>query len=297
MVRRSHVTDEGTYAVFALLRALCAVPGAGRLALNWYQVDEESPDRPPGARGHLDDPPAWEGLDPGALRLLRAVCDAGGSVADLAGSGILPDTAIWFTDPVPEDRASRAVWHRRALNATAGAEMVFIAPDDGLELPVFPIAARRDRRAVALDGELRDYLARGQAVICRQRRPATTWRQVLTTLGPRLEALPGAPAPLTVKLGDHGFLLLAPTPRMRRRLLTGAQAMLAGAAGGGWTHMPITVHDGMDLTLAQARAAHGSEPDGVEDAIWRDPHLAPDDRALLMDLYRRLRLPPEPPGA
>ncbi len=301
-MRASHVADEGTYAGFALLRALCAAAPGERPALNWYQVDDQSPDRRPGGRAHLDDPEGWEALDPAALACLRAACETGDGTLDaVRATGILPQATPWFTDPVPEDRASRAVWHRRALNTTADATLVFLAPDDGLELPVFPIAARRDRRTAVLDAELRDYLARGQAVVCRQRRPATTtWGQVIAALRPRLAALPGAPAPVAVKLGEHGFLLLAPTRDARRRLCAGARTMLDAAARTGWTHLPIAVHEDAGLTLAQASAGvHASthENGGVEGAIARDPHLEPDDRALLLDIYRRLREPSEPAGA
>lgn len=300
-MRRSHVADEGTYAGFALLRALCTHLDAGRAAVNWYQVADPAPDGPPAARGHLDHPDDWEALDPGALACLRHACDGGaGSLAAVRDSGILPDGAAWFADPVPEDRASRAVWHRRALTTTEGAGIVLLMPDDGLELPVFPISARRDRRTVVLDAELRDYLARGQAVVCRQRRPATTWAQVLGALRPRLAALPGAPTAITVKFGDHGFLLLAAAPEMRRRLSSAARTMLAAAAGAGWVRLPITVHEDAGLTLAQAPAGHHGpvSADGeVERAIARDPQLAPQDRALLVDLYRRLRAPSGPAGA
>lgn len=300
-MRQSHVADEGTYAGFALLRALCARPGGDRLALNWYHVDEAPQDLPRGGRAHLERPGEWEGLDPEALALLGAAWTGdGGSLSALRDARIVPASSIWFIDPVPEDRASRAVWHRRALRATADAGVVFLAPDDGLELPVLSIAARRDRRTVVLDGELRDYLARGQAVVCRQRRPPTTWPQVMAALRPRLAGMPGSPVPVAVKVGDHGFLLLAPTAEARERLLAGARAMLAAAAQAGWTRLPISVHEDTGLTLAQALPGnhHAGPPGGaVEAAIAADARLDQDDRALLLHLYRRLAADSEPPGA
>ncbi len=300
-MRESHVADEGTYAALALLRALGAHPGVRRLAVNWYRIDRDPPDGATVTRCHLDDPEGWRALDPPLLDSLIALCaDRGETLAGIEGCGVLPSDTLWFGDALPENRGGRSGWHRAALAATAAADVVFLAPDDGLELPVFPIAARRDRRTVALDAELGDYLARGQAVVCRQRRPSTTWPQAMRALRPRLAALPGTPAPAAVKLGEHGFLLLAPDRLARERLVASARTLLARAAAAGWAHLPMVVHEGPGLTLAQAsahhhHAAHGAPP--VEAAIAHDPDLDDDDRLLLIDVYRRLRRPPQSPGA
>lgn len=299
-MRESHVADEGTYAALALLRALGAHPGVRRLAVNWYRIEHDPPVLSTPARGHLDDPDGWRALDPPLLDCLTTLCaDRGGSIAGLEGSGLLPPETLWFGDPLPEGRGGRPAWHRRALEATAAADVVFLAPDDGLELPVFPIAARRDRRTVAFDAELGDYLGRGQAVVCRQQRPSTTWPQAMRALRPRLAILPGAPAAAAVKLGEHGFLLLAPGGPARERLVAAARTLLARAAAAGWTHLPMVVHEGPGLTLAQASAHHHPAHDApaVESAVAVDPDLDDDDRLLLIEIYRRLRRPPPSAGA
>lgn len=299
-MRDSHVADEETYAALALLRALGAHPGVRRLAVNWYRIEREPSGGSTVTRRHLDDPEGWRALDPPLLDGLITLCaDRGRSLTGIEDGGVLPPDTLWFGDAVPEGRVGRSGWHRAALDATGAADVVFLAPDDGLELPVFPIAARRDRRTVALDAEVGDYLARGQVVVCRQRRPSTTWPQAMRALRPRLAALPGAPAPAVVKLGEHAFLLLAPDRPVRERLLAATRMLLARTAEAGWAHLPMVVHEGPGLTLAQASAHHDviHGAPAVEAAIAHDPDLDDDDRLLLIDVYRRLRRPPQPPGA
>lgn len=299
-MRDEHLTDEGAYVACALLRALCARPGAPRVGVNWYRVGQGAPDRPTAGHRHLSDRTRWAAVDPPLLdrlaELHRRAATTGLRVADVERAGLLPPGTIHFSDPVPEDRASRAVWHRRAVQHLAPAEVVFLDPDDGLEMPVLPISARQDRRTVALDGEIADHLARGQSVICRQRKPPASWPQIMGTLRPRLASLPGAPPPAAVKFGDRAYLLLAPDADALERLLAAARRLLARVAEAGWAELPMAVHDGGVLGLAQAPPAREGDSD-VEAAIAEDPHLAESDRLLLSDLYRRLRLPEGPSGA
>lgn len=81
------------------------------------------------------------------------------------------DPALFFGEPLT--RAGRPQWHQRALECTAGANLVFLDPDNGLE------TANMHRRHSAKEKhttwqEVKDYYDRGQSVILYQHRPQMT---------------------------------------------------------------------------------------------------------------------------
>lgn len=252
-MRDNYVGDEGDYAKFALLRAVGERTDAV-LGVNWYRTTHLEGNGDGGRRRHLAETTGWRALDP---PLLERLCDAVAGLApeDLSvtlieDGGVLPRGTFFHSDalvgpqiPASERQQAWAAWHRVALERLADAQVVFLDPDNGFEIP--SLAPRsKDRCKYALDSEVGDYLARGQSVICYQQRPRMkTWANVVQVLAPKLARL-CAPAPAVVKFGERAFFLLASTEPERERLLDAARVLVgARCAQAGWTKLPLVVHD------------------------------------------------------
>ena len=161
--------DIGDYGKLGMLRCLAA---AGlRVGVNWYRTPDEDHNEDGKfiqyvqASGQTSyrpyDPPLWDAL-------AQIVNSRQRQVESLETPDILD--AVFFDKPldfsnVPfRDREEkRAEWHRQALAALDGCEIVFVDPDNGLMVS----SARRSKKAnkYVLPEELFDYYQQGASVI------------------------------------------------------------------------------------------------------------------------------------
>ena len=163
-----YLGDSHDFIKFALLRHVhsqCRL----RLGVNWYLTRPENVDRKGSSDGemrhHLTHP-AWAGWDAELLDAVRGFeVSEHRTLAALEASGILPPDTLFFDEPVAQ--RDREGWHARATGALADADLVFLDPDNGME--VKPQSMTGSRKAkYAYYAELRSYYERKQAVIAIQ---------------------------------------------------------------------------------------------------------------------------------
>ena len=180
----NYVGDIGDYGKYGLLRNVTA---AGlRLAVNWYRVvlppsneqdDGECTSRKKKPKqddgkytSYLDQPEKYRRYDPELFDCLAGIVHGQKRrLEEIEDSGVL--SAAFFSGTL--NLATRSAWHQAALLATAGADVVFLDPDNGLE------TARMHQRRSAKEKhtawqEVKDYYDRGQSVILYQHRPQMT---------------------------------------------------------------------------------------------------------------------------
>ena len=184
----NYVGDIGDYGKYGLLRNVTA---AGlQLAVNWYRVvlppSNEQDDgeciscskKPKQKDGkytsYLEQPEKYRHYDPELFDCLAGIVHGQKRrLEEIEASGVL--SATFFSDTLP--LTTRLTWHQTALLATAGADVVFLDPDNGLE------TARMHERTSAKEKhatwqEVKDYYDRGQSVILYQHRPQRTKKEV-----------------------------------------------------------------------------------------------------------------------
>ena len=153
-MRHNFVNDIGDYAKYALLRAICtSSPEATRLGVIWYLTDHAEQNGDGRHRAHLWQD-GWGNLDPDLLATMRRIEDAAQSLGELnvslvEASDVLPPGTAYFSEPLPHMRGSaeervaeRARWFVRARKAVAGSDLVFLDPDNGLQVPSAPLTSR-----------------------------------------------------------------------------------------------------------------------------------------------------------
>lgn len=186
-MRHNFVNDIGDYAKYALLRALCASGSpAIRLGVIWYLTEHDEWNNDGRKRAHLLTV-GWDDLDPDLLAKMKRVEGAlvnqdQLNVSLIEAAGILPPGTAYFSEPMPrvagtgrQRAAERAAWFERARKAVADCDLVFLDPDNGLEVQSVPVTSPLAGK-YAMVSEVATLLATGAGVVLYQHGSRTPWQ-------------------------------------------------------------------------------------------------------------------------
>jgi len=155
--------DVGDFGIFGLLRAFSS--GGFRVGVNWYLIADEAHNGDGRHVGYLSNP-KYAGIDDELWLAFGGLVESGKrNVYELEAKGLI-EGAVYYNALLAPPKAgfSRMLWHRSALEALRDADIVFLAPDNGL-LP--PSVKETSKRSVkyALKSEARDFYKSGHSVI------------------------------------------------------------------------------------------------------------------------------------
>lgn len=186
MVRDNFVNDIGDYAKYALLRALCASGHAEiSLGIIWYLTDHAEQNSDGRRRPHLSQN-GWQDLDPELLVTMRRIEGAVGgqdelNVGLIEKSGMLPAGTAYFSEAIPLVQGSarqrvleRTAWFERARKAVADCDLVFLDPDNGLEVRSVPVTSPSAGKYATVP-EIVALLENGAGVVLYQHGSRTPW--------------------------------------------------------------------------------------------------------------------------
>jgi hypothetical protein len=163
-MQNRYAGDVGDFGKYGLLRRLCGEPPLLSLGVVWYLVSDEPQDGKYTRYLAPDRERRFRACDPELYDVLRGVVSDRREVAAIERSGILGDAAF-FGQPV--DTGNREAWLREALNAVAGRGLVFLDPDNGLEVKAAPLNSPRGGKFCGYQ-EVREFLSAGASVVLRQ---------------------------------------------------------------------------------------------------------------------------------
>jgi hypothetical protein len=226
-VRHNFVNDIGDYAKYALLRAICASSAAPiRLGVIWYLTDHAEHNGDGRKRAHLSQN-GWEDLDPDLLAAMRSIEYARQeqdelNVALIESSGILPPHTVYFSEPIPRVHggtqqrvAERAAWFGRARNAVADANLVFLDPDNGLQVQSAPLTSPLASKYATV-AEIAALLGDGTDVILYQHGNRAPWPEQRARVCAQIAS--GTDRPLTIRslrfgaFGVRAFFCVTSSP-------------------------------------------------------------------------------------
>jgi hypothetical protein len=184
-VRHNYVNDIGDYAKYALLRALCTSEPTIRLGVIWYLTEHAERSNDGRKRSHLVTA-GWDDLDPDLLARMKQIENGLQNqdqlnVSLVEESGILPPSTAYFSEPIPRvlgtgrQRVSeRTAWFEYARKAMAHCDLVFLDPDNGLEVSSVPITSLSSSKYTTV-AEIAALLETGAGVVLYQHGNRTTW--------------------------------------------------------------------------------------------------------------------------
>ncbi|MFN8177787.1 MAG: hypothetical protein U0167_07665 [bacterium] len=146
-MKNQYFGDINDYRKYGLLRALQANGECGLLVAWMLTPDDGSGDGR--LRGYLQDADTWMVHDPvlfkGLASLLRQTSTP--AVALIEESGLLARTS-YYSAVVPDARQDRDAWRRGLLAAARGVDLVFLDPDNGIEVPSKPVGRKGSSKYV-----------------------------------------------------------------------------------------------------------------------------------------------------
>ena len=159
--------DVGDFGKFALLRA---IESQGlTVGINWYlakTLPSEIHDD-----GKYTIPTQYETLDQGLSSALNKIFDLGEarSVQALEKAHLLASN-LFVNEAVPRETNQREAWHQKALTKLADCDIVFLDPDNGLNVKSVKRGSPKSPKYVWLH-EVSDYIASEKSVIFYNHRP------------------------------------------------------------------------------------------------------------------------------
>ena len=209
--------DVNDYRKYGLLRALR--DGAGlRLGVWWMLTPGDG--RADGKFiAYLGAAHRWREFDPPLFDALASAVPTQRRVSVIEESGLLGDT-LFAGMIVPDDLPARDSSFASAQDHLRPAELVFVDPDNGLEIPSCP-PGRRGSSKYLLRRELAEIFALGQSVLVYQHFRREERLAFIERMAATLRAVTGASAISCFRTSHVAFFLVAqPEHEARLRVAT-----------------------------------------------------------------------------
>jgi hypothetical protein len=165
-MKNQYFGDVNDYRKYGLLRILQSRGNVSLLVAWMLTPDDGSPDG--GFRKYLQHPGTWMRYDPqlftGLAGLLRAPSIP--EVSLIEGSTLLPRTS-YYSALVPDAAEERDAWRWSLLAAARDADLVFIDPDNGIEVPSKPVGRKGSSKYVTWQ-EIRGLWGMGCSILIYQ---------------------------------------------------------------------------------------------------------------------------------
>lgn len=146
-MKNQYFGDINDYRKYGLLRAL--LTGCVDSLLVTWMLTPDDGSRDGGLRSYLQKPARWRHYDPelfdGLYRLLQSAEVP--AVSLLEGSVLLPRT-FYYSEVVPDARPEREVWLEGLLDAVRNVDLMFLDPDNGIEVPSKPVGRKGSSKYV-----------------------------------------------------------------------------------------------------------------------------------------------------
>ena len=263
-VRHNFVNDIGDYAKYALLRALCdSGPVDVRLGVIWYLTEHAAHNGDGRKRAHLSDG-GWEELDPDLLGAMRQI---EGRLRRPGRPQPQPDRGFGrsfprrrHTSPKPclmpggsaqQRAADRAAWFERARKAVEDCNLIFLDPDNGLEVRSAPVTSPQAGKYATVQ-EITTLLESGAAVVLYQHGDRTPWPTQRERICAQISS--GTAQPLTIRTlrfgayGVRAFFCISPSPLLDEVVQRAAGPAASPHATGGTSHTTCGLSESNELS-------------------------------------------------
>jgi len=180
-MKNQYFGDINDYRKYGLLRILQSKGNARLLVAGMLTPNDSSRDG--GFRSYLQAPDTWMRYDPqlftGLASLLRPASIL--EVSLIESSALLPRTS-YYSAVVADAREERDAWRQGLLRAARDADLVFVDPDNGIEVRSKPVGRKGSSKYVTWQ-EIRDLWETGCSILIyqhfrRERRAAFAERMV-----------------------------------------------------------------------------------------------------------------------
>lgn len=206
-MKNQYFGDVNDYRKYGLLRAI-SLDSDWNLLVAWMLTpDDGSGDG--GFRSYLEAPDTWERYD---YPLFKGLADLLGSAPQpsvflIEGSGLLP-RASYYSAVVPDTRWERDSWRDGLLRAAKDVDLVFLDPDNGIEVPSKPVGRKGSSKYVRWD-EIKGLWNAGSSLLIYQHFPHEPHDTFIQRMAKDLRSRTGADFVEAFRTPHELFLLAA----------------------------------------------------------------------------------------
>jgi len=252
-MRDNFVGDVGDYFKYGLLRTF-ARQGL-RLGFLWYyfQDEEAHAENHGGHLSYLDQPAKYRGCDEALFEQLKSLVNANQrSIQAIGESGLFPADTCFYAAPLSfqaerdlkKRPLQRHAWFQQGMEATRHCDVVFLDPDNGLEIKsVNPYRGITGPKYVAYD-ELKQLLQQEQTLVIYQHTARKTARQTIEERQAdlRREGYGGTFHEVYTKDGSGRIFFILPAPRHEALIAKTLEAYHTSP----WGRFSVVAHPGED---------------------------------------------------
>ena len=206
-MKNQYFGDVNDYRKYGLLRAISLDTDWNILVAWMLTPDDGGPDG--GKRKFLKAPDTWERYDSplfnGLVDLLRSAPQR--SVSLIEGSDLLP-RASYYSAVVPDTRRERDAWRDGLLRAAKDVDLVFLDPDNGIEVKSKPIGRKGSSKYVTWD-EIEGLWNAGSSLLIYQHFPRERRDPFILRMAKNLRSRTGADFVKAFRTSHVLFLLAA----------------------------------------------------------------------------------------
>jgi hypothetical protein len=205
-MKNQYVGDIHDYRKYGLLRALQSQSRCSILVAWMLTPDDGSEDG--NFRSYVKGGDRWKTCDPELFTSLAVLHESAiRDVSVIERSSLIPN-ASYYSMPVPESRTDREIWQHGLLEAARNVDLVFLDPDNGIEVPSKPAGQKGSPKYVLWD-EIKMLWTQGCSLLiyqhfCREQRQSFAKRLVA-----ELRACTGAASIEAFHTSHALFLLIA----------------------------------------------------------------------------------------
>ena len=232
-MKNQYFGDVNDYRKYGLLRAL--VRGSGLSVCVGWMLTPDDGCADGKHTSYLRRPNTWRRHDPELFDHLQACLQAPDSrcVERIEQDGMIPG-ASFFREPVPTDLLGRGRWLGGLIAAASGHELVFLDPDNGIEVKSTPYGRANSDKFVYWR-EIKSVFEHGHSLLIYQHFPRRSRPAFVSELGQRLAAEVGI-STVTALATSHVLFLLASQPSHASRLNRATQLLDEAWKGQFQTH-------------------------------------------------------------
>ena len=144
-MKNQYFGDINDYRKYGLIRAVQAEAPL-KVLVAWMLTPNDNR-RDGELRSYLREPDRWRRFDPELYEGLRDLLKSGVTPrVGLIEETALLGTANYFSKIVPDAADPRKVWAKALVKAASQSELVFLDPDNGLEVPSRPFGRRHSSK-------------------------------------------------------------------------------------------------------------------------------------------------------
>ena len=169
-MQNKYVGDIGDFGKYALLRSISRT--GLTLGVNWYLTPDENHNTDGKHTSYLQKN-TYSSYDVELYYILKDIVDNDRrNVSSVQKSMILPGNTVYYDSILdlndePDSlkrHMLRQSWHNSALNRLKDCKIVFLDPDNGLQVKSVSLTGQKGNKYIGLD-ELKDYFKLGQSII------------------------------------------------------------------------------------------------------------------------------------